>query len=178
MSSATASPSPHPQGSECLHKPNVRTETNGFHTWVVAQLREGEALRRGPRVDQWIFICAAWQQTTALVDERLKAQELRLWGFRSHNWVEDFLVSLGWHRGIFFCSGVEAQPKRRANDFGLGGVVLCSGLLHGSSHLWLDIAEQSNRAFALRSECCFRHWIWSPIRYGSFLSDRQILCKH
>ena len=80
--------------------------------------------------------------------------------------------------GLFFCSGAEAQPKRRANDFGLAGVVLRSGLLHGSSHLWLDIAEQSNRAFALRSECCFRHWIRSQIRYGAFLADRQIYCNH
>ena len=41
---------------------------HGLHAWVVAQLIEREALGARPALDQWILVCAAGKQATALVD--------------------------------------------------------------------------------------------------------------
>jgi len=58
-------------------------KANSLHTGVVAQISEGKALRRGPGLDQGVFVCAARQQTTALVNERLEALELRFGSLHS-----------------------------------------------------------------------------------------------
>ena len=69
----------------------TRAKANSLHSGVIPQLFKREALRRGPGLDQGIFVGTARQQTTALVDERLAQKQLRLqWLWSLHNWGQEF----------------------------------------------------------------------------------------
>ena len=105
----------------------TRAKANSLHTGVISQLLKGEALRRGPGLDQGIFVGTAGQQTTALVDERLAQKQLRLqWLWSLHNWGQDFSGLPRLHPGDFFWScGRERLLDAGANDFGAGDVVAC-----------------------------------------------------
>ena len=124
----------------------ARAKANSLHAGVISQLLKGEALRRGPGLDQGVFVGTARQQATALVDERLAQKQLRLqWLWSLHNWGQEFSDFPRLQPGDFFCSVLRQPFQALLDERADEATAARACLLHGVIQLADQTGSSTNR---------------------------------